>query len=60
MSVVSAIRAWISAMAASASRPFLNGRPCQPSLPSTVEQPLPFSVRARIIVGRPRVPRASP
>ena len=39
--------------------PFLSALPCQPSLPSIAASPLPFSVRARIIVGRPLVARAS-
>ena len=48
-----------SASARSTSSPFLNGRPCHPSFPSVNETPFPLSVRARIIVGRPVVPRAS-
>ena len=37
----------------------LGGFPCQPSLPSTNEMPFPLIVRARIMVGRPLVLRAS-
>ena len=43
----------------SSSSPFLSALPCQPFLPSANEMPLPLIVRARIIVGRPLVRRAS-
>ena len=46
-------------MARSASSPFFSALPCQFSLSSTNEMPLPLRVRARIIVGWPLVARAS-
>src|SRR5262245_25375228 len=48
-----------SASARSSSSPFLNARPCQPSLPSTNDTPLPLMVPATIIVGWPFTVRAS-